>query len=73
MSTDREDLGARWYVIRTIKGHYMLKVQFHEIPGFLEILGDLIEGYGNTREEALADWANTKLPPKRKKWYRKFW
>jgi hypothetical protein len=73
MSTEREDLGVRWYVIRAGKGHYMMKVPFQDVGGFMEILGDLVEGCGDSREEALSDWANAKLPPARKRWFENLW
>lgn len=66
MSTEREKGLYRWYVLKTTKGHAMLKVPFNRVGEFLSILGDLMVGCGDSREEALADWASRRLTDRKR-------
>lgn len=66
MSTEREEGLYRWYVLKTAKGHVMMKVPFNKVGEFLSILGDLLVGCGDSREEALTDWTSRRLPEKKK-------
>lgn len=62
MSNNSKQLPARFYILKHAKGHTMLKVEWRDIESFLDLLGDMIEGAGDSREEALTDWASGRLP-----------
>lgn len=67
MSTEQGKWIVRYYVLRTGRNHTMMKVEGKDIESFLELLGDLIEASGDTQEEAMQDFANSRLPGK-KQW-----
>ena len=69
MSDDITEGLFRWYVLKHAKGHVMLKVPFKQVAGMIEIVGDMIVGCGDSRDEALTDWANSQLPAKKKRVY----
>ena len=62
MGQDSKTPITRFYVIRTGAGHYMLKVEGRDIESFLELLGDMIDGCGDSHEEAMEDFASKRLP-----------
>lgn len=73
MSNEQGKWLVRYYVIRSGRGHTILKVEGKDIESFLELLGDLIEASGDTHEEAMEDFANSRLPMKKKRrwWWQK--
>lgn len=70
MSEDTTKGLYRWYVLKHAKGHVMMKVPFKKVNEMLGLIGDMVVGCGDTRDEALTDWANSQLPRKKK---RLFW
>jgi hypothetical protein len=69
MNNESKTLMTRYYVMKASTGYYILKVDGHDVEGFLELFGDMIHACGESREEAMEDFANRKLSPGKQSWW----